>query len=387
MKRIPAIDTLRGIVVVIMTLDHTRDLMHYNPLELNPTDLSTTTVWLFLTRWVTHLCAPSFVFLAGTSAYLSSSLGESEAELRLFLFKRGLWLIFVNFTINNFGIFFDLHFSVLFAQVIAVIGFGLIALGVLLSLSVRTIGMIGISIIAGHNLLQGVFNPSNQIMNIGWTYLMSKGYFQLTPNTGLLISYAIIPWTGILFAGYGFGSILTSSTAGESQRVLLIGLFAVFAFLILRYINLYGDPSPWSSQKDTLFTILSFINTTKQPPSLLFALMTLSLAIILLYVFSTVDNRCTRSLAIYGKVPLFYWLVHWYVLHIIALVYYWVRGYHLADLQFMGMGFGRPANGDGMPLWQIYLTWIVIVLLLYPAMKWFGSLKMKYKSETWVKYL
>ena len=387
MKRIQPIDFVRGLVVIIMTLDHTRDFMHFNPLEQNPTDLATTTPALFMTRWITHLCAPTFVFLSGTSAFLSFKQQDNVAMQRIFLLKRGIWLIILNFTINNFGIFFDPYFSVFFSQVIAAIGFGFIALSLLLQLSVRTIGIIGLVIIAVHNLLQGISFPQNQYLDILWTFLMGVGYIQIIPSTGLLISYAIIPWTAILLAGFAFGHFITASNVTISKRIFLLGLSTFILFLILRLLNMYGDPAPWSVQKNGLFTFLSFINTTKQPPSLLFVLMTLSIALLLLGYATTLQNRFTKWVSVYGKVPLFYWLLHWYVLHLVAIAYYYSKGYRWADLQFKGFGFGRPVDGNGMNLIQLYATWMAVVLLLYPIMLWYGQYKMKNKDKKWLRYL
>jgi uncharacterized membrane protein len=369
-----------------MTLDHTRDLMHHNPLAQEPTDLATTTAALFMTRWITHLCAPTFVFLSGTSVFLSMKQQSNVHESRIFLFKRGIWLILLNFTINNFGIFFDPNFSVFFSQVIAAIGFGFIGLGLLLNLPPRVIGAIGLVIIAGHNLFQGIAFPQNQALNILWTLLMRVGYFQITPDHGLLIAYALIPWGAILLAGFGFGSILEQTTEKTPKRLLWLGTVMFLAFVLLRALNMYGDPRPWSVQKDNVFTVLSFINTTKQPPSLLFTLMTLGISIILMALVSAVQNVATKLISVYGKVPLFYWLLHWYVLHFVAIGYYLLAGYHWTDLQFTGFGFGRPNDGNGMSLIQIYLTWIIVVLLLYPVMRWFGQYKMKNKDKEWLRY-
>lgn len=387
MKRIQSIDFVRGLVVIIMTLDHTRDFMHFDPLGQNPTDLATTTPALFMTRWITHLCAPTFVFLSGTSAFLSFKQQISFEEGRTFLFKRGLWLILLNFTVNNFGIFFDPTFSVFFSQVIAAIGFGFIGLGLLLRLPTKTIGLIGLSIIVGHNLFQGISFQQNKSLNFIWTYLMGVGYFQITPHTGLLISYAIIPWMGILLAGFGFGSLITESTIKAPKFLFSLGLIMLILFIVLRYLNIYGDSSQWAVQKNTLFTFLSFINTTKQPPSLLFVLMTLSISILLLACFSSLQSRFTKWVSVYGKVPLFYWLIHWFFLHFVAIAYYFSQGYSWAELQFTGFGFGRPKGGFGMDLIGIYLTWIGVVLLMYPIAFWYNQYKTKNKQKKWLRYL
>jgi uncharacterized membrane protein len=371
--------------MIIMTLDHTRDFLHANPTNIEPTDLANASPALFMTRWITHLCAPTFVFLSGVSTYISLSQQTNIKAHRNFLIKRGLWLIFVNFTINNFGIFFDIHFGVFFSQVIAVIGFGFLILAALLNLSARTIGIIGGIIILGHNLFQGITFTENQTLNFIWTYLMRVGYFQLTPNTGILISYAIIPWTGILLLGFGVGKIIHHSS--PKPTLLSIGLYSLVAFLILRYVNYYGDPRPWAIQKNSVMTILSFINTTKQPPSLLFVLMTLGIAFLLLSYFSKRENIFTKWLMVFGKVPLFYWLIHWYFLHLIAIIYYLSQGYKWSELQFAGFGFGRPADNNGLPLWGVYIAWFWVVIALYPISAWYAAYKMQNKDKQWLRYL
>lgn len=385
MKRIQNIDIVRGLVMILMTLDHTRDFLHANPQSIEPTDLANTTPALFMTRWITHLCAPTFVFLSGVSTYISLNQQNNFQEHRNFLIKRGLWLILVNFTINNFGIFFDIHFGVFFSQVIAVIGFGFLILAALLKLSPKTIGIIGGIVILSHNLFQNITFTDNQTLNFIWTYLMRVGYFQVTPNTGILISYAIIPWTGILLLGFGAGKIIYNSS--PKPALVSIGVYALVAFLVLRFANYYGDPRPWAIQKSSLMTMLSFINTTKQPPSLLFILMTLGIAFLLLSYFSKRESLFTKWLMVFGKVPLFYWLIHWYFLHLIATIYYLSQGYKWSELQFSGFGFGRPADNNGLPLWGVYIAWLLVVIALYPISAWYAGYKMRNKNKQWLRYL
>jgi uncharacterized membrane protein len=386
MKRIQSIDFVRGLVMVFMTLDHTRDFMHANPLNQNATDLATTSPALFMTRWITHLCAPTFMFLAGTSAFLSLQK-QSLSESRRFLFTRGLWLIFVNFTINNFGIFFDGHFGVFFSQVIAAFGFGFIGLGLLLKFSARTLGIIGLIIIFTHDLVQGNPFPQGTPMNVVSTLFMGIGFYQITPNHALLITYPIIPWLGIMLAGFGFGSIIVQAGENRKKRLLQIGLGSLTLFALVRTFNIYGDVSHWSFQKNALFSFFSFINVSKYPPSLLFTLVTLGVSITLLSFFDTIQNKFTEIVSVYGKVPLFYWLLHWYVIHFVAIAVYLSQGYHWSDLNFEGMGFGRPKDGGGLPLWGVHIAWLSIVVALYPVAKWYGNYKLAHKEKTWLRYL
>lgn len=381
MKRVHSIDFLRGLVMVIMALDHTRDLLHVTAQTQDPTNLSNTTTALFLTRWITHLCAPTFVFLSGTSAYLSLKNHGDFAASRRFLFKRGFWLVLLNFTLVNFGIFLDVHFSVLFLQVIAAIGFGFIGLALLLKLPARTLGIIGLALVFGHNLFSGVSFPQGTPLNVLWSVLMGANFYQISPKFAFLTTYPIIPWLGIMLAGFGFGALL-----GNPARKTLFGRIALGAlalFVLLRTFNVYGDPAHWAVQKDGWFSALSFINVSKYPPSLLFTLLMLGIALLILYAFEGVQNRFTKVVEVYGKVPLFYYVLHWYVIHAVATLVFLVQGYSWSDLQFSGMGFGRPQAGGGLDLAGTYLVWLGVVALLYPCCRWYGRYKMAH-PENWV---
>lgn len=381
MKRVHSIDFLRGLVMVIMALDHTRDLLHLTAQTQDPTNLSNTTTALFLTRWITHLCAPTFVFLSGASAYLSLKNHGDFAASRRFLFKRGFWLVLLNFTLVNFGIFLDVHFSVLFLQVIAAIGFGFIGLALLLKLSARTLGIIGLVLIFGHNLFSGVTFPQGTPLNVLWSVLMGANFYQISPKFAFLTTYPIIPWLGIMLAGFGFGKLLGS----PARKTLFwrIALGALALFVLLRTFNVYGDPAHWAFQKDGWFTALSFINVSKYPPSLLFTLLMLGIALLILYAFEGVQNRFTKVVEVYGKVPLFYYVLHWYVIHAVAALVFFAQGYSWSDLQFSGLGFGRPQAGGGLDLAGTYMVWLGVVALLYPWCRWYGRYKMAH-PENWV---
>jgi uncharacterized membrane protein len=385
--RIRSVDFVRGLVMIIMAIDHCRDLLGNDSITSGPTNLKTTTVALFFTRWITHLCAPTFVFLSGTSAYLSIQNQTNAAEARNFLFKRGLWLLIVNFTINNFAIFFDIHFGVLFSQVIAAIGFGLIGLAIFLKLRPKVIGFIGLIIIFGHDLFMGVSFSKGSFADLIWTLFMNAGFFQLSPNTSLVLSYPFIPWLGILLAGFGFGKFFNMQIDKRKKTFLRIGLSAIALFILLRFPNYYGDASHWSMQKTDFFTFLSFINTTKYPPSLLFTLMTLGISITLLSVFEGMQNKVANIVSVYGKVPLFYWLLHWFIIHFLAMALYLSQGYHWSDLQFEGFGMGHPKNGGGVGLQGLYIAWLAVVILLYPICRWYGHYKSIHKEKNWLRYM
>ncbi len=373
--------------MIIMALDHCRDLLGNDSITTSPTNLQTTTAALFFTRWITHLCAPTFVFLSGTSAYLSMQNRTNVAESRSFLFKRGIWLVIVNFTINNFAIYFDINFGVLFSQVIAAIGFGFIGLAILSKLPVKIIAILGVTIIFGHDLFMGISFAKGSLTEIVWTLFMKAGFFQLSPNTALLISYPIIPWLGIMLAGFGFGALFNLPAEKRKKLFLKIGLSVIVLFMIIRFINFFGDVSPWSTQKTNFFTFLSFINTTKYPPSLLFTLMTLGISIMLLSIFESFKNKITSIVSVYGKVPLFYWLLHWFIIHFVAIGVFMLQGYHWKDLQFEGFGMGHPKDGGGLGLSGLYIAWICIVIFLYPISKWYGNYKSAHKANKWLKYL
>ncbi len=373
--------------MIIMALDHVRDLIMVTSAPQDPTNLETTTPALFMTRWVTHLCAPTFVFLSGTSAYLSLKNQTNFNASRRFLLTRGLWLVFLNFTINNFSIFFDIHFSVLFSQVLAVIGFGFIGLALLLKLSPRTLGILGLLIIFGHDLFVGISFPKNMPLDMVWSLLMNPNFYQITPKFAFLITYPIIPWLGILLAGFGCGELMYRPAENRKRLFLQIGLGALALFIAIRTFNIYGDVSHWTFQKDGIFSFLSFINTSKYPPSLLFTLMTLGISFLLLSTFDTFQNRVTDIISIYGKVPLFYYLIHWFIIHFVAITVFFMQGYHWSDLQFEGFGFARPKDGGGFELLGVYMTWLSIVVFLYPICYWYSAYKMLHKEKWWLRYL
>ncbi len=387
MKRINSIDFVRGLVMVIMALDHIRDLMHTTSLIEDPTNLATTTPILFFTRWITHLCAPTFVLLSGTSAYFSLKNSQSVAESRKFLLTRGLWLIVLEFTIINFGIWFNIHFDLLMQQVICAIGGGLIILALLLTLPARTIGAIGLAIILGHNLLDGLQLSTSPLLEKAFFVLFRPRLFPVTPNFQFLVSYPIVPWAAILLAGFACGKLFEMPDEQRKKLFLRIGLASLFLFSLLRFSNLYGDPVKWTVQQTGLFTFLSFINVTKYPPSLLFVLVTLGITFLVLSFMDGVKNRFTGIISVYGKVPLFYYLIHWYVVHGLMFAMVFLQGFGIQDLQFGAFNFGRPRTGTGVELPMIYLIWFCVVASLYPLCKWYGRYKETHRDNKLLRYL
>lgn len=387
MKRINSIDVTRGLVMIIMALDHVRDMMHVNAITQSPTDLATTTPVLFFTRWITHLCAPVFVFLAGTSAYLSFKRGAGISETRNFLLKRGAWLLLLEFTIVNFGLFFDPLFRTIIFEVIAAIGCGFIVLAFLMGLSSTTIGVIGLLIIGGHNLVPLIHFSEGSFLKTVLTPLFNLSAFPLTPHTTFIIGYPPIPWLGVMLTGFASGTFFELPAANRKRLFLKIGCVALLLFIAIRFINIYGDPVRWSAQKNGVYTFLSFMNITKYPPSLLFCLVTLGIMFLILAAAEGVKNEVVQVLSVYGKVPLFYFLVHFYLIHLITIALLLLQGFHWWQLHFASGTVGRPkgvTSGVGLPL--IYGIWIVVVAVLYKPCRWYG----KYKAEDkqgWLKYV
>jgi len=387
MKRIYSIDFTRGLVMILMVLDHVRDLMHIDSITHVPTDLSSTTGSIFLTRLVTHLCAPIFVFLAGTSAYLSVQKAENKIQNRAFLLKRGLWLILLEFTIINFGIWFDLGLHMYLFQVIAAIGFGFILLSFISRFSSKTVGTIGLIIILTHNILPLIPIEQGSLLKAILAPLFSTTFIPLTAQTALIVGYPPIPWIGILLAGFGFGMLFKLPQNERKNIFLKTGLISIALFLVLRLINVYGDPAPWTTQKSNLFTFFSFINVTKYPPSLIFCLLTLGIMFLLLAFAERTEDRFTNFVSVYGKVPLFFYLIHWYIIHPTLIAIMFLQGFHWSDMDFASGNFGRPKGTEsGLELWVIYLIWLGVVLILYYPCRKYSVYKAEHQ-KWWLKYI
>ncbi|GAB3704779.1 DUF1624 domain-containing protein [Spirosoma flavus] len=385
MKRNNSIDIMRGLVMIIMPLDHVRDLLHITSLTQSPTDLTTTTPALFFTRWITHLCAPTFVFLSGTSAFLSMNAKNDLAASRRFLLSRGIWLVLVEFSVVNFGIWFDPDFDVLIFEVIAAIGIGFLILSTLLKLPPRTVGLVGLMIVVLHALAGLIPAPQNVLLK-ALMALFSPTAFPYAGSKLFLIAYPPVPWLGIMLIGYGAGYFFESTENGQQRIFLKIGVLSLGFFVALRVMNLYGDPVPWSSQKNLLYTFLSFINVTKYPPSLQFCLLFLGIMFLILSRLQSLKSGLTDWVSVYGKTPLFYFLVHWYLIHPLVFVMVFLQGFKSSDLVF-GSNFGRPKTGSGVELWVIYLIWALIVLAMHPLCRWYGSYKKRHKEQTWLRYI
>lgn len=387
MKRINSIDIVRGIVMVIMALDHVRDMMHINSITQSPTNLETTTPVLFFTRWITYLCAPAFVFLAGTSAYLSNKKKNNIELSRSFLLKRGLYLILLELVVVNFALYFDPGFHTIIFEVIATIGFGFIIVGLLLKASLKTIGIIGLVIIFGHNLVAFIPFANGSILKSVVSLFFSPGAFPLFAGSVFVMAYPPIPWLGIMLIGYASGKSFELPVAKRKSLFIKIGSIAILLFIVIRFINIYGDPVKWSSQKSDLFTFLSFMNVTKYAPSLLFCLITLGIMFLLLALAERPMNKVFKIVSVYGKVPLFYFLIHFFLIHFIMVALMFLQGFSWSQMDFASGTFGRPKGlQSGVELWVIYLIWISVVIMLYKPCLWFGNYKSAHK-QWWLKYI
>jgi uncharacterized membrane protein len=409
-RRIDSIDLLRGIVMVIMMLDHTRDFIHSGVFLFDPLDLSKTTVWVFLTRWITHYCAPIFVFLAGTGAYLQFARGKSKSELSRFLVTRGLWLVILEVTVVRLLVTFSLDPKLLFfLQVIWAIGVSMIVLAALIHLPLKIVAAFGLLMIALHNLLDRYpatpwFGPGTPVPSWGakfWMVLHQQAFFPAGsnfPSPIVAVLYPLIPWIGVIAAGYAFGALYQKEMALRRKWLLIIGGLAVLLFIMIRAVDKYGEPLHWARQKNVVFTILSFINTTKYPPSLDFLLMTLGPGIIALYFFesgretiasatNSIGSWIRNFFVTFGRVPLFFYMLQWLTAHTIAVVLHAASGKPVRWLfQTPVDWFTNPPTGNGFNLIVVYLSWIGGVVLLYPLCKWFAGVKAR-RRDWWLSYL
>jgi uncharacterized membrane protein len=388
-QRIGSIDVLRGIVMVIMALDHVRDFFHAEAFTRDPLDPATTYPALFFTRWITHFCAPIFVFLAGTAAYMMSTR-MSKPALSAFLIKRGIWLVFIEVAIITFGWTFNPFYNLFIIQVIWAIGLSMIMLGLLVNLSWKVILAIGLIIVFGHNILDTAEAVPNQQIGFWWN-LMHHAHFsvyQIWPRHVAIIVYAFVPWAGIMFCGYAFGRLFRREVDAMKRRKVLLqlGFGLLTLFVLLRWSNLYGDPVHWSHQKTTMRTVLSFLNVNKYPPSLLFVCLTIGVAMFLLVILEPVQNWFTRVMSVYGRVPFFYYVVHIYLIHLLTVIAFFASGYGRDQIiDPNSFFFFRPLK-FGYSLWGVYAVWIFVVLVLYPVCRWYNRYKQTH-SYWWLSYL
>lgn len=388
--RIESIDLLRGIVMVIMVLDHVRRYFHHGSFFIDPTDLTTTTPLIFFTRWVTHFCAPVFVFLTGTSAFLYGSRRNNTKDVSWFLFSRGLFLIFLEVTVINFGLTFDIMLTFHLLQVIWAIGLSMIVLSVAVFLPRYMIFSIGLVIVAGHNLLDPIVVTGVSLKSIIWYTLHQKGSILLNSDSLIHFSYPVLPWIGLIFLGYVFGVLYKKGFSAEKREkyLLIIGSVSVLLFVILRALNFYGDLDLWETQDTFIFSILSFLKTTKYPPSLLFILMTIGPSLIFLYFIENVNNKITKYFVVIGRVPLFFYVIHIYLIHLLGIIGIVLTGGRWTDMILTGNSFmTKSLLSYGYDLYIVYLIMILVVLVLYPVCKRYNEYKINNRSKWWLSYL
>jgi len=383
-KRFESIDLLRGAVMIIMALDHVRDYFHSSAFLYSPTDLTRTSVPIFFTRFVTHYCAPVFVFLAGISAFLYGAR-RSKAALSFFLFTRGIWLLVAEVTIITLAWTFNPSWHFIFLQIIFDFGISMIVLSGLVYLDKRLILLVGILLIAGHNLLDTIHVPGNGAVSFLWAALHEARYFTCGYFT-IRVHFPLLPWIGIMAIGYYLGHLYATGydEAKRKKILLFLGVGAIVLFILLRSINLYGDPAHWSAQKNAVFSLLSFLNVSKYPPSLLYVLVTLGPALIFLALTENLRNSFTEKIQVFGRVPMFYYIVHLYLIHLTAVIAAAISGHNWMDMILRNRVNATPElKGYGFNLVTVYIIWIAVILILYPFCKWFGRYKSTHQSRYW----
>jgi uncharacterized membrane protein len=388
-QRIQSIDILRGAIMLIMAIDHSRDFFHVAGAFSDPTDMATTTPMLFFTRWITHFCAPNFVFLSGISAWLAGSR-RTKSELSAFLIKRGLWLVFVEVVIISFAFSLNPLYNFVALQVLWVIGLSMVILGLLVRAPKVVIGIIGALIFFGHDIIDYFQLPKIGIESTLLTlFLVTKGtVIQLNQSHFIFDLYALIPWTGVMLLGYVFGSLYSSSFNALRRRSILLysGLGLLALFVVLRYFNIYGDPSPWSVQRNGTYSFLSFLNVSKYPPSLLYSCLTIGTGLVILSLIERVKNRVTDVLVIYGNVPFFYYVLHFYIIRIISIIVFFVQGYTTSQIVTPNVPFLFAPPHFGFGLAGVYAVWFIVIALLYFPCRWFGTYKRTHR-QWWLSYL
>ena len=390
--RLTAVDALRGAVMVIMALDHVRDFVHVGAMSFPPEDLSRTTAALFFTRWITHVCAPGFMLLAGMSAAFRLDRDGSKASLSWFLLTRGLWLVVLEFTAMRLAMNFT--FEVRYPLILLVLwalGVSMIALAALIHLPRRVLAILSVAVLALHNTLDGVQPSQFGAFASVWQILHQQGVFVLS-GMPIVVAYPVLPWIAVMAAGYCFAPVLKLAPERRQRVLMRTGLLLMALFVLVRVANVYGDPRPWSQQATPMFTLLSFLNTTKYPPSLDFLLMTLGPALVALAWFDRRGLGRMNPLVVIGRVPLFYFIVHFFAIHALASFMAWLRygtaslAYLFAPLPSMGGPRELFPPGFGYSLWVVYVVWIGIVVGVYPLCRWFDRVKSS-RRAWWVSYL
>ena len=376
--RLASVDLLRGSVMVLMALDHVRALLGTSGWD--PT-FSSAGAATFLTRWITHFCAPVFVLLAGVAAALSLGRGRSKDELARFLFTRGLWLAALDVTLVSFAWFFRIG-SPLVTDVMWVIGWSMVVLAVLVRLPVPVLAIFVVVLVGGHNALDGVHATALGRAGPLWIVLHEQGLIRLPWGQTWFVGYPLVPWVGVMALGYVLGILVMAEPASRRRRLVLLGAGMIAAFVALRASNLYGDPLPWSQGAAPLMTAFSFISCNKYPPSLLYLLMTLGPALLALAALDRARPSARNPILVFGVVPLFYYVLHLYIIHLAAGLAFLPR---LGTAAFHVDPESPPA-GFGLPLGGVYLVWLATLAAMYPLCRWFAGVKRRGQG-IWLSYL
>ena len=384
-KRIASLDLLKGAIMIIMALDHVRDYFHYDAFFFDPTDPTKTNIGLFFTRWITHYCAPTFSLLAGVSAYLIG-IRKSKKELSSFLLKRGIWLIFIELTVVNFSWFFDFHFQTFGLFVIWSLGISMIFLAAIIHLKLKHILIFSLMVIFGHNALDSI-HIGNQIF---WSIIHERNFIDLSNGIKLLAAYPILPWIGVMSFGYYIGSFYDKNFSAEKRKKIffIIGISSIIMFLIVRLLNGYGNLNNWKSYEHGFQTIFSFLDPAKYPPSISYLLMTLGPVFFILSLAENLKGKIVNIISVFGKVPFFYYIIHIYIIHILALITAWITGFGWENMIVKGWVTLSPKlDGFGFTLPYVYVIWIAIVIFLYPFCNKFSNYKQNNKDKKWLSYL
>ncbi|CAN5505223.1 DUF1624 domain-containing protein [soil metagenome] len=383
-NRVQSIDFLKGLVMVIMALDHVRDYFHFSAFYFDPTDPTLSTLPIFFTRWITHFCAPIFSFLAGMSAYMVGRR-KSKTALSAFLVKRGLWLVIIELTIVGFSWFFDPHFRTFLFGVIWSLGISMIVLAALIYLPKNLILIISLLLIGGHNLLDSLHFTGS----IFWAFIHEQRLFNIG-SMHLLVGYPIIPWIAVMSLGYYFGSFYDKTFEAATRKKIfnIIGLSALVLFIFLRFTNLYGDPKPFTTYTTLSKDLISFLNPSKYPPSLDYLLMTLGAAFLFMANFENIKDKLVNFFTTFGRVPFFYYILHIYLVHLGAMLAAQLTGFGWQKFILPNwIAFADGLKGYGFSLVVVYLVWIGLILILYPVCKKFDNYKQSHKEKWWLSYL
>ncbi|MBH3338542.1 DUF1624 domain-containing protein [Pseudomonas mendocina] len=375
-NRLLSIDALRGLVILFMLLDHVRETFYLHQQVGDPMDVTTTEPALFFSRTLAHLCAPVFILLTGLSAFLYGEKQMSRAATSAFLFKRGLFLVVLEFTLVNFAWTFQFPPTVIYLQVIWAIGLSMLALSLLLWLPRALLAVLGLLLVAGHNLLDGLHFGVESAMHIPWAVLHDRGWIELSDNLHLRTSYPVLPWIGVIALGYVIGPWFRGASEPQQRMRALQwgGCGALALFVALRLVNGYGE-KPWAVGESGLQTLMSLLNITKYPPSLLFLALTLGIGLLLLAAFERRnEGRVVRVLAVFGSAPMFFYLLHLYVLKLLYIAAFAVWGANQGHY----FGFASMA-------W-VWAATVVLAMLLFPPTQWFARLKARRRDIRWLKY-